>query len=176
MGGRGAVSGFAKKSGVTDRENTINEIVESVKNSTLKNAIAYTPTENLEAYLDKLKQSNYFVDRIKTELSRVAMFEKNGFEYTIDEESQMVDKVFNINTTQSNIPNGMSKDVYERYKSDGFTDDQIKQIWKDTLRTREIMENNKNKPERNITSGTYERAQKRQRKDFNSWFGRGMNK
>jgi hypothetical protein len=38
------------------------------------------------------------------------------------------------------------------------------------------MENNKNKPKRNITSGTYERAQKRQRKDINSWFGRGMNK
>ena len=64
-------------------------------------------------------------------------------------------------------PEGMREEIYKRYQSDGFTEDEIAEIWQHTLYFRaKLAENN---PEREITSSTYERAQKRLSKEVDTW-------
>ena len=70
------------------------------------------------------------------------------------------------------MPAGMSKSSYERYKSDGFSNSEIKGIWKDTLAMRAQTKANQGKEPREITSSTYERAQKSLNKKVNDWFGK----
>ena len=67
-------------------------------------------------------------------------------------------------------PEGMTEEVYKRYLNDGFTETDIERIWKDTLYFRARMAENHGKPEREITSSTYERAQKGLKKDVDNWF------
>ena len=74
----------------------------------------------------------------------------------------------------SGKPSGMTESAYARYKSDGFSDSEIRGIWRDTLETRKRMKQNTGKPKRYITSSTYENAQRRLNKDVDKWFGRGM--
>lgn len=67
-------------------------------------------------------------------------------------------------------PEGMQQDIYERYQADGFTESEIEKIWQDTLYFRGKMAE---KGEgREITSSTYERAQKNLKRDVDNWFGR----
>jgi len=58
----------------------------------------------------------------------------------------------------------------ERYKNEhgGFTPQQIKE----QIEYFNRMKNRNN--QREITSSTYERAQRRTQRNLNSWFGRGM--
>lgn len=69
-------------------------------------------------------------------------------------------------------PDGMRQEVYERYQKDGFTEEDIQKIWKETLITREQMAKRAGMPEREITSSTYIRAQKRLHKEVSDWFGK----
>lgn len=175
MGGRGSSSGFSVNTSKSGRESALNSIVESIKSGMLKKALVGTPEDKIADRLTKLRQSDYFVDSIKYEIAHIAMFDQNGFEYTNKEEKKMLDKIFDTSSpTGKTIPEGMEKSVYEKYVQDGFSSEQINQIWADTLQTRKMIEANKGKPERSITTGTYERAQKRLQKDVNAWFGRGM--
>lgn len=66
-------------------------------------------------------------------------------------------------------PTGMQQEVYERYILDGFTQLEIEKIWQDTLLTRSRMKE-KSEP-REITSSTYERAQKRLNQEIKNMFG-----
>lgn len=73
-------------------------------------------------------------------------------------------------------PSGMSKTLYERYKAQGFSESEIAKIWDDTKRTRKRMssKSSRARPESQVTSTTYENAQRRMQKNVNGWFGRGM--
>ena len=64
-------------------------------------------------------------------------------------------------------PEGMKDEIYKRYQADGFTEEEIENIWKDTLYFRAKLA--ENKPDREITSSTYERAQKRLSKEVDTW-------
>ncbi len=67
-------------------------------------------------------------------------------------------------------PKGMNIEIYDKYKSDGFTDSDISRIWNDTLYFRLKMKINSEKREREITCSTYERAQNRLKREVDSWF------
>lgn len=67
-------------------------------------------------------------------------------------------------------PEGMQQDIYEIYQADGFTESEIEKIWQDTLYFRGKMA--EKREEREITSSTYERAQKNLKRDVDNWFGR----
>lgn len=67
-------------------------------------------------------------------------------------------------------PEGMQQDIYERYQADGFTESEIEKIWQDTLYFRGKMA--EKREEREITSSTYERAQKKLNQEVTSWFGK----
>jgi hypothetical protein len=69
-------------------------------------------------------------------------------------------------------PVGMSESSYARYKADGFSASEIKGIWKNTLTMRAQMAENQGKEQREITSSTYERAQKNLTKKVSGWFGK----
>lgn len=72
-------------------------------------------------------------------------------------------------------PSGMSKTSYDRYKAQGFSDAQIAKIWDDTKRARKRMASSPSRArsEEQVTTTTYERAQRRLQKDVDKWFGRG---
>jgi hypothetical protein len=67
-------------------------------------------------------------------------------------------------------PDGMSEEIYKRYQSDGFTELDIERIWQDTLYFRHKMAINSEKPDREITCSTYERAQKNLKRNVDNWF------
>lgn len=67
-------------------------------------------------------------------------------------------------------PDGMRDEAYKRYQEQGFTEEDIAQIWQHTLYFRARMA--EKREEREITSSTYERAQARLKKDVDDWFGR----
>ena len=67
-------------------------------------------------------------------------------------------------------PEGMRQDIYERYQAEGFTGPEIEKIWQDTLYFRNKMA--EKREQREITSSTYERAQKKLNQDVSNWFGR----
>ena len=69
-------------------------------------------------------------------------------------------------------PDGMRQEIYERYQADGFTEEDIKRIWKDTLYFRAKAKERQGKEPREITSSTYIRAQNRLQKDVSNWFGK----
>ena len=70
-------------------------------------------------------------------------------------------------------PDGMKEETYKRYQSDDFSEEEIGEIWKNTLITRARMakERAEDKEPREITSSTYKRAQKRLNKQINDRFG-----
>ncbi len=78
-----------------------------------------------------------------------------------------------VTKAASGKPRGMTESTYARYRSDGFSDSEIRNIWKDTLETRKRMKQNAGKPERYITFSTYENVQRRLNRDVDRWFGRG---
>lgn len=57
----------------------------------------------------------------------------------------------------------------ERYRKDGFTEQEIDQIQKDTIYFRKLY--TQSGKQRCITCGTYIVAQKRLKKDVDNWFG-----
>ena len=67
-------------------------------------------------------------------------------------------------------PEGMRQDIYERYQKDGFSESDIERIWQDTLYFRSKMA--EKKEAREITSSTYERAQKKLNQEVANWIGR----
>ena len=67
-------------------------------------------------------------------------------------------------------PDGMSDQAYERYKSDGFTEDDIERIWQETIIMRSLMAKKQGKEPREITSSTYIRAEKRMHKEITEWW------
>ena len=67
--------------------------------------------------------------------------------------------------------NEIPRELHDRYIRDGFTEDEITQIWKDTLVIRKQISERKNIEQREITSGTYMRAQKRLTKRVNDFLG-----
>lgn len=67
-------------------------------------------------------------------------------------------------------PEGMRQDIYERYQADGFSESDIQRIWQDTLYFRSKMA--EKKEAREITSSTYENAQRKLTKEVTNWFGR----
>lgn len=73
------------------------------------------------------------------------------------------------------LPDGMDREVYDRYAKDGFNHEEIVGIWKQTLITREQMrqtaERIAREGSREITSSTYIRAQKRLKRDVDNWIG-----
>ena len=64
----------------------------------------------------------------------------------------------------------MKKEIYERYISDGFTELDIERIWQDTLYFRKKLAENLGKPEREVTSTTYEKAMRKSKKGVDNWF------
>lgn len=64
---------------------------------------------------------------------------------------------------------GFPKDLYERYKQDGFTDEEIDKMWEDTLVMRELYYNNPQKDQREVSCSTYENAQRRLTKEVERW-------
>ena len=64
----------------------------------------------------------------------------------------------------------MAQEWYEQYLSDGFTEEQIADIWQDTLYFRNEM--SQRKEEREITSSTYIRAQKNLDRHVSDWIGK----
>lgn len=68
-------------------------------------------------------------------------------------------------------PEGMEQEWYERYQQDGWSEEEITQIWENTLLTREQMRRNKNNPPRYITCATYENAQKRMLREVDTIMG-----
>lgn len=66
-------------------------------------------------------------------------------------------------------PEGMQEHIYKMYQSDGFTEEEISKIWQDTLYFRQKMA--EKREEREITSSTYKRAQKKLNQEVTSWFG-----
>jgi len=62
----------------------------------------------------------------------------------------------------------MEECVYRQYQKDGFSESEIEQIWQDTLYFRNKMA--EKKAEREITTSTYERAQRSLKKDVDNWF------
>lgn len=67
---------------------------------------------------------------------------------------------------------GFPREVYEKYKRDGFSDAEIEQIWKDREVMVKLYFSNPEKQPREITSSTYERSQRAMDKDVKNWFGR----
>ena len=67
--------------------------------------------------------------------------------------------------------NTIPKEWHDRYIKDGFSEDEIIQIWKDTLTVRKQISERKNEEPREITSDTYIRAQKRLNKKLNDFLG-----
>jgi hypothetical protein len=63
---------------------------------------------------------------------------------------------------------GFTQEQYNRYKNDGFTDEEIEQIWEDRNTMLELYSN---KAEREITSSTYIRSHKALNKQVESWLG-----
>ena len=68
-------------------------------------------------------------------------------------------------------PIGMKQESYNRYQDDGFTEEEIADIWKTTLITREQMKLRIGKEPREITSSTYKRAEKRLNQEINIRMG-----
>ena len=58
------------------------------------------------------------------------------------------------------MAHGFPREVYEKYKRDGFTDAEIEQIWKDREAMVKLYFSRPDKQPREITSSTYERSQK----------------
>ena len=58
-------------------------------------------------------------------------------------------------------PDGMKQEVFERYISDGFNQEDIERIWQETLYSREQMAINRNIEPREITCQSYKNSQKR---------------
>ena len=65
------------------------------------------------------------------------------------------------------IPN----ELYSRYQIDGFSDEEIVQIWKDRAIMLELYYNGTEKEPREITSSTYIRSQKRLNRKVENWLG-----
>ena len=66
-------------------------------------------------------------------------------------------------------PSGMEQKWYDKYKADGFSDKEIEKIWQDTLYFRSEM--SQKKEGREITSSTYETAQRRLQRNVSNWLG-----
>lgn len=76
-------------------------------------------------------------------------------------------RLIDANAPLSEIPN----EWYTRYKNDGFTDEEIAQIWEDRKTMIELYYSEPKKNEREITSSTYLRSQKALNKDVDKWLG-----
>lgn len=68
-------------------------------------------------------------------------------------------------------PIGMKQESYNRYQDDGFTEEEIANIWEMTLVTREQMKLRIGKEPREITSSTYKRVEKRLNQEINRRMG-----
>ena len=68
-------------------------------------------------------------------------------------------------------PIGMKQESYKRYQNDGFTEEEIANIWEMTLVTREQMKLRIGKESREITSSTYKRVEKRLNQEINRRMG-----
>lgn len=66
---------------------------------------------------------------------------------------------------------GFSPEQYERYKKDGFTDEEIAQIWNDRAVMIDLYFKEPKEEAREITSSTYLRNQKKLNKAVNDWLG-----
>lgn len=64
------------------------------------------------------------------------------------------------------------EEVVKKYKQDGFSDEEIERIWEDRETMVKLYFSKHDKPQREITSSTYERAQKTMNKDVENWFGK----
>lgn len=107
-------------------------------------------------------------------------FNKHGIRY----ESHMKDNYFIYfksgggKSSSSKIPDGMKKEVYDRYKKDGFNDDEIAGIWRNTQATRAQMQQRMDngtfggRKEHEVTSSTYTRAQNRLTRDVENFVKR----
>ncbi len=62
-------------------------------------------------------------------------------------------------------------ELYARYKSDGFSDEEIAQIWKDRSVMLELYYNKTEKEPREITSAAYLRSEKSLKRQVDNWFG-----
>lgn len=58
--------------------------------------------------------------------------------------------------------------------SEGWNRKEAEQKWQDTQQMKKMNAKYRKNGPREITSGTYERAERRSQKNVNSWFGRGM--
>ncbi len=68
-------------------------------------------------------------------------------------------------------PIGMKQESYNRYQDDGFTEEEIVNIWEMTLAAREKMKLRVGKESREITSSTYKRVEKRLNQEINRIMG-----
>ena len=67
-------------------------------------------------------------------------------------------------------PSGMSQSAFENYIKDGFSNKEIWKIWEDTLISRNLM-NTVYGRNRDVTSSTYEKAQKVLNKKVENFLG-----
>lgn len=60
--------------------------------------------------------------------------------------------------------------------ADGFTRKEIPELYKNKLQMQKIMKENAGHGQREITSHAYKQAMARFNRNFDNWFGRGMEK
>ena len=106
---------------------------------------------------DKLAKSGDYVDRMKYQISKIAVFNDINPDFTDKQTDYIVKRM--IKELGSDNPKWSPENV-EREKAKKYFREHY----------------NPNREQREITSSTYERAIKRQNKNFNKWFGRGMDK
>lgn len=73
--------------------------------------------------------------------------------------------------SSASIPNEMPRESYERYKSQGFSQTEIEKIWRDT-QARRRRGLRRGRTEQEVTSTTYERAQRQMQRNVDKWFRR----
>ena len=69
-------------------------------------------------------------------------------------------------------PDDMPQERYEYLLACGWTDEEVPQKWEDEKTMARLHAERQGRPEREITSSTYERAQKRLQKDVENWIGK----
>lgn len=74
---------------------------------------------------------------------------------------------------ESALANGMLPEIYERYLDDGFTDEEIAEIWQHTLYFRGKMREHigEERSEHDVTCSTYERTKKKTQTNVENWMG-----
>lgn len=126
----------------------------------------------------KLEKQDWWKDTEKYERNPLRLLKSPTFMASVEDKigREAFDRGFEI--TKSQVKSLSKKMIIDLDKKKSKANKSSAKVEsKDEYAKRYFKENyNKNRQPREITSQTYERAQKKLQKNTNSWFGRGMNK